>query len=444
MWTHRLGRLAIGSVDTDLSFASAEELAALIRERKLSPAELMDHTLARIAELNPRIGAFVALDDERARAEAAKQSERAAKGDLGPLGGLPFGVKDLEDATGFVTTRGSRAFRDHVAERDSIQVERLRDAGAIVIGKTNTPEFGHTGFTANELFEPTRNPWNLERTPGGSSGGASAAIASGMVALATASDGAGSIRIPACFTGAYGLKTSFGRVPMGPMEFAGWMNTSVYGPLTRTVRDAALLLDQTAGHHPADPNSLPHPGYSYLERLAEPLPALRVVFNASLTYVQSDVLREVEQAVEVFRSLGHEVVESEDAAPSMGMWWVRMGRFQSLASLWEVYLERRDQISESYVEGLDAVLALGPEDFCEYARLRAELNSWAWRLFEQYDLLLTPAMPLEAFAAEGPIPERVEGELSDFIAFTSPFNFTGHPAATVRAGFTDGGLPAGL
>ena len=434
-------------MDAELNFASAEELAALIRTRKLSPAELMDHTLARIARLNPGINAFVELDEERARAEAAGQTELVARGEaLGPLGGLPFGVKDLEDAEGFVTTRGSRAFRDNVATRDAIHVERLRRAGAIVIGKTNTPEFGYTGFTDNELFGVTRNPWNLERTPGGSSGGAGAAIASGMVAIATASDGAGSIRIPASFTGAYGLKTSLGRVPIGPTEFQGWMDTSVYGPLTRTVRDAALYLDQVAGYHPADPKSLPRPESSYLQRLEVPLPRLRIAFNRTLgaTSVQSDVLREVEQAAAVFRQIGHELVDSEDVIPSMGTWWVQMSRFQGLASLWDVYLTRRDELSEPYVQGLDAAAGLGPDDFGHYARGRAELNNWLWRLFEDYDLLLTPTMPLEAFAAEGPIPEQIEGQRCDMIAFTAPFNFGGHPAATVRAGFTDGGLPVGL
>ena len=433
--------------DTNLSFASAEHLAALIRDRRLSPTELMEHTLARIAELNPRLNAFVALDEERARAAAADQTERVARGEeLGPLGGLPFGVKDLEDVAGFVTSHGSRAFRDNVAARDAVHVERLRRAGAIPIGKTNTPEFGHTAFTDNELFGVTRSPWNPQRTPGGSSGGAGAAIASGMVAVATASDGAGSIRIPASFTGAYGLKTSFGRVPIGPGDFAGWMDTSVYGALTRTVRDAALYLDQVAGYHPADARSLPDPGYSYLERLEEPLPALRIAYCPALgeTHVQSDVLREVEQGVGAFRELGHEVVATEETLPPTGGLWVTMSRFQSLARLWEVYLERRDEISEQYAQGLDAVIGLRPEEFRGYARARAALNAQLWRLFEQYDLLLTPTMPLEAFAAEGPVPEQVEGRPCDIIAFTAPFNFSGHPAATVRAGFADSGMPVGL
>jgi aspartyl-tRNA(Asn)/glutamyl-tRNA(Gln) amidotransferase subunit A len=342
---------------------------------------------------------------------------------------------------------GSKLYaNDPPADFDDVHIQRLKAAGAIVVGKTNTPEFGLVPFTDNEVFGVTRNPWNLERTPGGSSGGAGAAIASGMVAIATASDGAGSIRIPASFTGAFGLKTSFGRVPIGPTEFHGWMDTTAYGPLTRTVRDAALYLDQVAGHHPADPRSLPRPGDSYLRLLDQPLPRLRIVFNRTLgaTAVQSDVAREAEQAAMVFRDLGHDLIESDAVIPSMGGLWVQMSRFQGLAALWEVYLGRREELGERFAEGLDAALTIGPEDFGHYARARADLTNWLWRLFEDYDLLITPTMPLEAFAAAGPIPELIEGQPCDMIAFTAPFNFGGQPAATVRAGFSDGGLPVGL
>ena len=258
---------------SELCYMSAEALAGLVRRRELSPVELMEATLARIETLNPALNAFIQLDPERGLAEARAQADRIAAGeDLGPLGGLPFGVKELENAQGFRSTGGSRVYRDRWAQRDDVHVERLRAAGAILIGKTNSPEFGYTAFTSNELFGTTRNPWNPARTSGGSSGGASAAIAAGMVPLATASDGGGSIRIPACFVGAYGLKPTFGLVPIGPREILGWTDTSCYGPLTRTVRDAALYLDQVAGYHPADPTSLPRPGYSLLQRLEESLP----------------------------------------------------------------------------------------------------------------------------------------------------------------------------
>ena len=434
-------------MDRDLDFAPAGTLAALIRARALSPSELMERTLARIERVNPRLNAFVVLDPARALAEAAAQTARLARGErLGPLGGLPLGVKDLEDAEGFVTTSGSRAFRDRRAPRDSVQVERLRAAGAIVIGKTNTPEFGHIGFTDNELFGPTRNPWNLERTPGGSSGGSAAAIAAGLVPFATASDGAGSIRIPASFCGVYGLKPSRGRVPSGPSAFAGWMDTTVSGPITRTVRDAALYLDVVAGAHPADAHSLPAPAASYVAALDEPLPRLRIAFSATLgaTHVQSDVLRAVESAAAAFEQMGHAVETLDETIPSLAGWWVLMSRFQALASLWEVYTQRRDELSAAFAQKLDDAWGTGPEQFREYGQRRAVLNAWLWRLFDRYDLLLTPTMPLEPMAPQGPVPEQVEGKPCDFIAFTAPFNFGGQPAATVPAGFTASGLPVGL
>ena len=434
---------------TDLCFLPAETLAGMVRRRELSPVELMEATLARIDAVNPTLNAFVQLDAERAMAEARAQTERIARGEeLGALGGLPFGVKELENAAGFLTTAGSRAFKERMAERDDVHVARLRAAGAICLGKTNSPEFGYTCFTTNEVFGTTRNPWNPERTPGGSSGGAAAAIAAGMVPVATASDGGGSIRIPASFVGAYGLKPTFGTIPVTPGEMLTWMDTSHYGPISRTVRDAALYLDATAGYHPADPTSLPRMPYSYLERLEEPLPRLRIAFNPELAcpHVQSDVAREVERAARAFVELGHEVEENTDAPEGMIDHWVRMGRFQALANMEDIVLNHRDLFSPGYARGFEGIENVGAHQFGEAYRARARVNTWLWGLFERYDLLLTPTMPFEAFAAEGPIPQDVEGVALGWMSvpFTGLFNFSGHPAATVRAGFTDAGLPVGL
>ncbi len=432
----------------DLNWASIEELADLIRKKELSPAELMRHTLARVAELNPKLNAIVAMDAERAMAEATKQTERQASGaDLGPLGGIPFGVKDLENLTGFVTTSGSPIHKDDPpADHDDIHIERLRAAGGIAIGKTNTPEFGLLPFTHNEVFGASRNPWDVERTPGGSSGGSSAAIASGMLAMATASDGGGSIRVPACYTGLYGLKPSHGRVPIGPGEVDAWMDTGVYGPLTRTVRDAALLLDVMAGPHDADRNSLPGIDFSYRRRVEDDLPRLRIAYSRTLgvTRVQPDVAREVDAGVNAFREMGHEVEEIDDTIEDLGAWWAKISAWNTVASKWELFSTRHDDFGKAAIDSMDRGLATNPSDFGTFNRLRRELSNWTWRLFERYDLLLTPTLPTEAFAAEGPLPMELDGERFSPIAFTYPFNFTGHPAASVRAGLTDAGLPCGL
>jgi Asp-tRNA(Asn)/Glu-tRNA(Gln) amidotransferase A subunit family amidase len=433
----------------ELCFTPAETLAQMVRSKQLSPVELMEACLARIEAVNPQINAFIQLDAERGMREAREQAERIARGeDLGPLGGLPFGVKELENAAGFRTTQGSRAFADVWAKEDDVHVARLRAAGAICIGKTNSPEFGYTCMTTNEVFGTTRNPWNLERTPGGSSGGASAAIASGMTPLATASDGGGSVRIPACFVGAYGLKPTFGVVPLTPREMLPWMDTSVFGPITRTVRDAALYMDQVAGYHPADPTSVPKVPFSYLERLEEPLPKLRIAFNRKLSCpaVQHDVAREVELAAAVFQELGHQVEENTDEPDGMVGYWVQMGRFAALASMEDLVRNHQDRFSPGYAAGLRGIEQVGAHEFGEAYRARGRLNNWTRALFDRYDLLLTPTMPYEAFAAEGPITSVVDGVPlgTAIVPFTALFNFSGHPAANVRAGFTDSGLPAGL
>ncbi|MCY4392531.1 MAG: amidase [Chloroflexi bacterium] len=433
--------------DTDLDFASAHELAALVRAGELSPVALMERSLARIDELNPALNAFVEVDADGAMRQAEALAERLAAGEeAGPFAGLPLGVKDLENAAGFVTTRGSRLYRDNRVDFDDALVARLKAAGAIVLRKTNTPPIRHIPFTDNELFGATRSPWNLERTPGGSSGGSSAALASGMVPLATASDGGGSIRIPACYTGLYGLKPSQGRPPIAPRAMPSWLSISCYGPLTRCVRDAAIYLDVVAGPDPRDPESLPAPDISYAETLEEPLPKLRIAFNETLgvTRVQSDVLREVRAAAETFAAMGHEVVENHDTIPEMGGWWARVSAFQSLGQEWDNFSTRHDEFTARYIRQLDRALEVSPSDFQEFLRRRGELITWTAGLFEQYDLLLTPTLPTEPFAPAGPIPREIEGEPGNAIAFTYPFNFTGHPAASVPAGLTDNGLPCGL
>ena len=221
---------------------SLTELSSALQDGRASASELMEAVLERIEQTNDDLNAVVAMyDEDRLMREAREADERIRSGDARPLEGIPLGVKDLEDAEGLVTSQGSLPFKDQRASTDSTQVARLKAAGAIALGKTNSPEFGYTAITKNLIFGVTRNPWSLERTPGGSSGGSSAALTSGMLPLVTGSDGGGSIRIPASFTGAFGLKTSFGRIPKGPLKRWTYEDTSVYGPLTKTVEDGAQL-----------------------------------------------------------------------------------------------------------------------------------------------------------------------------------------------------------
>ncbi len=435
---------------------SAVELAALVRGKEVSAVETTMSALERIDARNASLNAFVHVCADRALDDARGLDARIAGGeDVGALAGVPLGVKDLEDVGGLPTTYGSVAFRDHIAERDSVEVARLRGAGAVVIGKTNTPEFGYTCFTKNRVFGTTHNPWNLEHTPGGSSGGSSAAIAARMVPFSTGSDGGGSVRIPACYVGAYGFKPTFGRIPVGPEEALGmqrWVDTVHYGPITRTVRDAALFLDVTAGYHPVDPNSLPKPERAYLSSLDDALPKLKIGFSRDLGYatVEPGVLREVEAAVEVFRGLGHEVVDLDITLPDTGYAWAFMCGAEDYGHLaGHPRAKGHEELFErSYWEGIKLAANLTHEQIAGFQHQRADLNYALADLFSQFDLLLTPMLPTEAFGAKGPFPKEIAGKPIEnpihVVAFAYPFNLSGHPAATVRAGFGDKGLPVGL
>ena len=430
---------------------SLVDLTETLRARRASPVELMEAVFDRIDETNGDLNAVVAMyDRERLLAEARDAETRIQRGEARPLEGVPLGVKDLEDADGLVTSEGSLPFKDNVATRDSTQVARLRAAGAIVIGKTNAPEFGYTAITKNLVYGVTRNPWDLTRTPGGSSGGSSATMSGCVLPLVTASDGGGSIRIPASWTGTFGLKVSFGRIPRGPTEHWGYQDTSVYGPLTKTVEDGALFLDQVVGISPYDPVSLPHPGISYREVVRQGLPErLRIAYSPDLGYavVQSDIAEAVYDAARTFEKLGHTFEEIEGGPPPLGREWGTFGSFELAAKLHHLLPEHEDKFGRSFLAGLKTAWHMTPERFGENQRQRMRLNQWCAELFESYDLLVTPTLSYDPPPAKGPFPSETEGRRQPLLgagAFTIPFNLSWHPAATVRAGLSRAGLPIGL
>lgn len=426
------------------------ELTAQLAQKEISPVELMRETLRRIGETQPTLNAFTAMRDEDALlADARDAEERIGRGEGRLFEGIPLGVKDLEDAAGLVTSYGSVPFKNNLAERDSIQVERLRAAGAIVVGKTNAPEFGYTAFTKNLLFGVTKNPWDLERSPGGSSGGSSAAIAGGVIPLATASDGGGSVRIPASLTGCFGLKGSYGRIPNGPQGLWVMDDTAVDGPLTRCAEDAAMHLDAVAGVHPLDPNSLPHPGKSFRASLRELPKGLRIAFSPDLGFavVQKDVAEVVADAAHVFQELGHEVEIIQGGPPEPGRDWGLQGAFELLAKLEPLLPDHEDEFGRAFIGGVKAGAQMNPKHWGTIRKRREELNRWCAETFAQYDLLLTPTVPFDAHPAKGPFPAETEGRTqpaANVGSFTMPFNMSWHPAATVRAGLSAAGLPAGL
>lgn len=427
------------------------ELSDALRGGKASPMELMEATLERVEATAEQLNAVVAQRERYALVAEAEEAEaRIARGEARPLEGIPLGVKDLEDAEGLVTSHGSIPFRDHRALHDSTQVARLRAAGAIVLGKTNAPEFGYTAITKNLVYGVTRSPWDTERTPGGSSGGSAAALSAEVLPLVTASDGGGSIRIPASFTGAFGFKTSYGRVPRGPFEFWDHGMTAVYGPLTKTVEDAALVLDHLVGHDDHDPSSLPHPGFSYLERVRQPLPLrLKIGYSPDLGFavVQSDIAEAVADAVAVFEELGHEVRGVRNGPPDLSVHWGILGAFELSAQVASLFPEREKDFTRSLMEGMRMAAGVTPAWWGEMAKARAELVAWCARTFEEYDLLLTPTVPFDPPPAKGPFPSETEGRpqrMAAVASFTIPFNLGWNPAATVRAGLSRAGMPIGL
>ena len=424
------------------------ELADAIASKRVSPVEVLHVYLDRIERFNGELNAVVTLHADRALDEARALEQRLVRGEkLGPLGGLPFAVKDLEDVAGMLTTYGSPLYTDNVATRDSLQVERLRGGGAYPIGKTNTPEFGAYMQTSNPVFGATRNPWNLERTPGGSSGGAAAALVAGLVPLVTASDGGGSIRHPAAFTGCVGLKPTFRRVPMRPDPVLTFDDTSVWGPLTLTVRDAARVADVTFGVHEDDPMSLPHQE-SYEATLEAPVAGLRVGYCPDLGYfVQPDVLREVEASARAIEKLGHHVELFNEPMPFVGRAWSLLGAITDYLKHSESLVSDPDQIDPVIRQGLEHAQRNAADDLVYCYRRRTALVQWTAAAFSRFDMLLMPTLPLEAFPIGYIHPTEIAGRpirIHDAFPFTHPFNLSGHPALSLPAGMTDAGLPAGV
>jgi aspartyl-tRNA(Asn)/glutamyl-tRNA(Gln) amidotransferase subunit A len=435
--------------DSRLVWLSATELAALIRRKKVSPVEVVDALLDRIAALNPRLNAFVTLTDGAARREA-KAAERAVMkrgARLGPLHGVPFSVKDLVITRGVRTTFGTPLFRDNVPTEDAPMVERLKAAGGIMLGKTNTPAFGWIGATHNLVFGITRNPWNLERTPGGSSGGASAAAAAGLGPIHIGTDGGGSIRIPASCAGIFGHKPSYGRIPTYPVS--GAWSLSHVGPMTRTVADAALVLTVAAGPDERDQYSLPGPRVDYVKGLRGGVKGLRIAYADDFGFadaVDPEVRAVCAKAAGVFRELGCRVDTVKPGWPSPRDAWGEIF-CGGIAARMAPFLDRRADIEPGLYRLIETALKNPPTTY-----VQAWFDRLAWwqhprALFDTYDLLLTPTIACAPFAVGLDNPTEIAGtpvEPYAWIPFTYPFNMTGQPASSVPCGFTKDGLPIGL
>ncbi len=436
--------------DLDLLYTPATELAVQIRNKSISPVELMAQSLDRIDQVNPTLNCFcfVFHDEAMALAKQAENDVMSGK-TLGPAHGLPFGVKDVTPVAGKRMTRGSKMYEHYVPDHDAIIVQRFKAAGAIVIGKTNSPEFAYSSFTHSPLWGHTLNPWNLSRTPGGSSGGSAVAVATGCVPLAEGTDMGGSVRIPASFCNLVGLKPSLGRIPMDILPTA-FDNISHFGPLARNISDANLFMDIAAGPDELDIMCLPDkPIFQNMEPVD--ISGMRLALSVDLGYcaVDSQVQQAVLESAQRFRELGA-IVEEVDLGWNSkynDVWY----------DIWGVYLDAcftedlekwRDQMDPNVVALIERGRAIDAPTYKKFENYRTEQWHLMCKVFENYDALLTPTM-----AQTAPIHDRSDSDFDGVdqdgklmaLDMTCVFNNIGQcPALSVPAGFSDHGLPIGL
>ena len=447
---------AASSSANEICRMDAVTLAAKIRAKELSPTEVTEAVLTRLDKLNPVLGAFCTPTHDVARQQAkAVEADIMAGRTVGPLAGVPVGIKDLVETKGIKTTSGSIIYQNYIPTEDDVVVERLKSAGAIIIGKTNVPELGYSGASYNMIFPPTNNPWNIERTAGGSSSGSGAAVAAGLGPMAIGSDGGGSVRIPASINGLFGMKASMGRVPLYPGTkdetapgVSGWESIEHIGPLTRTVADGALMLSVIAGPDDRDRRTIPD-NIDWLQATKGDIKGLRVAYTPDWGYAQVDPeVREIcAKAAQVFAD--HLGCKVEQASPIKDDYF---GQFFTIV-LAETDLRGMRELVKKYGERMqphlvDAIKTpLTDVQITDAIVARKKITNESWRFMRQYDLLLTPTIAVAPFKQGIQGPETIEGKKASpfqWIAFTYQFNMTGQPAATVPAGFTKDGLPVGL
>ena len=437
--------------DNHLTRQSARELARLIRTRAVSPVEVLDAYLKVIEALNPKLNAIVTLVADQARDQARRAEIAVLKGEpLGPMHGLPIGVKDVTTTAGIRTTFASPLFKDYVPEEDAEAVRRLKAAGAIVLAKTNTPEFACGANTNNVLFGPTRNPWNPALSPAGSSGGSAAAVASGMLPIAQGTDFGCSIRIPAAFCGIVGLRPTPGLTPSHPMALA-WDPGQLHGPLARDAEDAALMLDSLVGFSRISPISVAPPWQSALAELerSEEIKGLRIAYVSDIADigVESEIDTICRDAASALGKLGAQVEEIKFSAGD--------GRapYQTWRGFWMVgqQYERLSQIEQfgpNLKGSVEAGLKLNAIDFAAAERTRHQVFLRFQQLFERFDILLTPAAPVKPYPVEQNFPDRINGRsFENYIDWIAPaylITLVSLPAATAPAGLSRDGLPIGM
>jgi aspartyl-tRNA(Asn)/glutamyl-tRNA(Gln) amidotransferase subunit A len=435
--------------DQDLCFFPATLLVQMIRAKQVSPVEVMQAIINRVERLEPKINAFAYFDGDRALDRAKVAEAQLARGEAqGALFGLPVTIKDLAVTGDMPTERGSWIEKGNQPDTDAPFVQRLKMAGAIPLGKTTTSEFGWKGVSQSPLTGITHNPWAHGLNAGASSAGAGAAAAAGYGPLHQGSDGAGSVRMPAHFCGIFGLKPSFGRVPNWPVPSND--QTSHIGPMTRTVADSALMMETISGPHPWDHYSLESPPSPYVRKLdGASVKGLRVAWSSNLGHarVDSDVAALAEAGAKVFENMGARV---EEVTPSWGTQGPELIRFFWAAHElgYQKFLpEWRDKMDPGLVACIESAANHSAADYVAMRVRKLAYVEAIHRFFEDYDLLLTPAVSVAAFPADRLMPEDWPDHPWDWVQwaeFSYPFNMSHNPAASIPCGFTEKGLPVGL
>jgi len=436
--------------DQDICFLSAIELENFIRKKELSAREVMESHLLQIEQVNPKVNAIVTFLPEQAMEQAKAADEALARGKaIGPLHGLPIAHKDLVLTKGIRTTYGSLAFKDFIPQEDEIIVERLRNAGAINIGKTNVPEFGAGSQTYNEVFGETLNPYDPSKTCGGSSGGAAVALACGMIPIADGSDLGGSLRNPANFCNVVGFRPSPGRVPVWP-DFVGWYPLSVEGPMARTVQDTALMLSAIAGPDPRAPISITEPGNLFSKPLERGFKNVRIAWSPDLGTLPVDprVTEVIEKQHHVFEDMGCRVEKSApdftDADEVFKIW--RAWRMELALS--EILPAHQDQLKDTVIWNIEEGMKLSGPQIGQAERRRTELYHRVRQFMETYEFFILPVSQVLPFDVKQRYVTEINsikmGTYIDWMKSCYFISVTGLPAISVPCGFTPDGLPVGI
>ena len=430
----------------DIAFASALDLAEQYRRKAVSPVEAAEALFARLEALQPKLNAFCVVDRDGALVAARASEGRWAKGEpLGPLDGVPATIKDLVLMRGHPTRRGSKLIEPTPDSEDGPAVARLKEAGAVILGKTTSPEFGWKAIGDSPLTGITRNPWNPDRTTGGSSAGAAAACAAGIAPLNVGSDGAGSIRIPSAFTGIFGIKATFGRVPAYPSSPMGLLSN--VGPMTRDVRDAAAMLNVLARPDDRDPYSLPPETRDYRDGIEEGVNGLRVAYSADLGYARVDpeIAAACAAAARKFEELGAHVEEVGEIFPSPREALLTLWRAGAARILAAYPAEKRALCDPGFIKVVTEGERVSGAEYVGADMERTALGARMAAFHRRYDLLLTPMMPVPALPVGQDLNDPAsEQNWVDWSPFSYPFNMTRQPACSIPCGLTRAGLPIGL